>query len=74
LFLLGIKSEYRGVKRYGALSLALIAEMAKQGKAAGYEWGELGWTLEDNVAVNLQIKVFRGEKYKRFRVYEKALG
>jgi hypothetical protein len=73
LFLLGIKSEFRGVKRYGALSLALIAEMARKGKEAGYEWGELGWTLEDNVAVNLQIKVFRGEKYKRFRIYEKAL-
>jgi GNAT superfamily N-acetyltransferase len=73
LCLLGIKKEYRGVKRYGALSLALIAEMAKRGREAGYEWGELSWTLEDNVAVNLQIKVFRGEKYKRYRIYEKAL-
>jgi hypothetical protein len=73
LALLGIKKEYRGVKRYGALSLALITEMARKGKEAGYEWGELSWTLEDNVAVNLQIKVFRGEKYKRYRMYEKAL-
>jgi len=73
LALLGIKKEYRGVKRYGALSLALIAQMAKNGREAGYEWGELSWTLEDNVAVNLQIKVFRGEKYKRYRIYEKML-
>jgi len=73
LALLGIKKEYRGVKRYGALSLALIAHMAKNGREAGYEWGELSWTLEDNVAVNLQIKVFRGEKYKRYRIYEKML-
>jgi hypothetical protein len=73
LALLGIKKEYRGVKRYGALSLALITQMAINGKARGYEWGELSWTLEDNVAVNLQIKVFRGEKYKRYRIYEKML-
>jgi hypothetical protein len=73
LALLGIKKEYRGVKRYGALSLALITEMARKGKEAGYEWGELSWTLEDNVAVNLQIKVMRGEKYKRYRIYEKML-
>lgn len=73
LALLGIKKEYRGVKRYGALSLALITQMAKNGREAGYEWGELSWTLEDNVAVNLQIKVFRGEKYKRYRIYEKVL-
>jgi hypothetical protein len=73
LALLGIKKEYRGVKRYGGLSLALITQIAKNGKEAGIEWGELSWTLEDNVAVNLQIKVFRGEKYKRYRMYEKAL-
>lgn len=73
LCLLGIKKEYRGVKRYGALSLALISQIAKNGRECGYEWGELSWTLEDNVAVNLQIKVFRGEKYKRYRVYEKML-
>jgi hypothetical protein len=73
LALLGIKREYRGVKRYGGLSLALITQIAKNGREAGIEWGELSWTLEDNVAVNLQIKVFRGEKYKRYRMYEKAL-
>jgi hypothetical protein len=73
LALLGIKKEYRGVKRFGGLSLALITQMARNGKEAGYEWGELSWTLEDNVAVNLQIKVMRGEKYKRYRIYEKML-
>jgi hypothetical protein len=73
LMLLGIKKEYRGVKRYGALALCLIAEMAMRGKVAGYQWGELGWTLETNAPVHLQIKIFRGEQYKRYRVYEKAI-
>jgi hypothetical protein len=71
--LLGIKKEYRHLKRYGALSLAMIAEMARQGRAAGVEWGELSWTLEDNHPVNLAIKVMKGELYKRYRVYEKSL-
>jgi hypothetical protein len=73
LCLLGIKKEYRGVKRYGALALAMIAEMADQGRKAGIEWGELSWTLEDNHPVNLVIKVMKGELYKRYRVYEKSL-
>jgi hypothetical protein len=73
LCLLGIKKEYRFVKRYGALSLAMIAEMADQGRKAGLEWGELSWTLEDNHPVNLAIKVMKGELYKRYRVYEKSL-
>jgi hypothetical protein len=73
LFLLGIKKEFRGVKRYGALSLAMIAEMAEHGRKAGIEWGELSWTLEDNHPVNLAIKIMKGELYKRYRVYEKSL-
>jgi hypothetical protein len=73
LCLLGIKKEYRFVKRYGALSLAMIAEIADQGRKIGIEWGELSWTLEDNAPVNLAIKVMKGELYKRYRVYEKAL-
>jgi hypothetical protein len=73
LCLLGIKQKYRGVKRYGALSLAMIAEISRRGKANGIEWGELSWTLEDNAPVNLAIKVMGGELYKRYRVYEKSL-
>ena len=49
LCLLGIKKEYRSVKRYGALSLAMIAEVPMRGKKVGIEWGELSWTLEDNI-------------------------
>jgi hypothetical protein len=73
LFLLGIKSDYRSVKRYGALALAMIAEIARRGRALGVEWGELSWTLEDNVPVNLAIKAMRGKHYKTYRVYEKPL-
>jgi hypothetical protein len=73
LRILGIKKEFRLKKRYGGLSAALYVEMAKRGQVAGYEWGELGWTLEDNRPVNLGIKMMGGEIYKRYRLYEKSL-
>ena len=73
LCLLGIKKKYRNVKRYGALAMAMIAEVQTQGRALGVEWGELSWTLEDNAPVNMAIRMMRGEIYKRYRLYEKAL-
>ncbi len=73
LRILGIRKEFRNKKRYGGLSAALYVEIAKRGKLAGYEWGELGWTLEDNRPVNLGIKMMGGEVYKRYRMYEKSL-
>jgi hypothetical protein len=41
--------------------------------SAGYEWGELSWTLEDNHPVNLGIKFMGGKIYKRYRFYEREL-
>jgi hypothetical protein len=71
--LLGIKSEYRHKKRYGGLSAALYVELDQRGQRRGYEWSELGWTLEDNRPVNLGIKMMGGVPYKRYRIYERAL-
>jgi hypothetical protein len=73
LFLLGIKKKFRNVKRYGGLALAMIAETSMRGRKNGIEWGELSWTLEDNAPVNLAIRSMKGEHYKTYRIYEKAL-
>jgi hypothetical protein len=73
LCLLGIKKEYRSVKRYGALSLAMVAEIQQRGRRLGVEWGELSWTLEDNAPVNLLIRSMRAQLYKKYRVYQIAL-
>ena len=43
------------------------------GRRAGMKWGELGWTLEDNAAVNTGIRTMGAKKYKTHRIYEKAL-
>lgn len=73
LMMLGIKKEFRNVRRYGGLSHALYVEIAKRGQALGYEWGELSWTLEDNAPVNLGIRSMGGQIYKKYRIYEKEL-
>jgi hypothetical protein len=39
----------------------------------GMKSGELGWTLEDNAAINAGIRLMGGRIEKRYRVYEKAL-
>ncbi len=73
LILLGIKKKFRLQRKYAALSLFLYAEMNDGGKRAGMTWGELGWTLEDNAAVNAGIRMMGAKKYKTYRVYEKSL-
>jgi hypothetical protein len=71
--MLGLRRELRGVKRYGALSLAMYVEMAQRGAARGCEWGELSWTLEDNAPINLGIRAMGAQVYKRYRVFEKEV-
>jgi hypothetical protein len=73
LILLGIKKKFRLQRKYAALSLFLYAEMNDGGKRAGMTWGELGWTLEDNAAVNAGIRMMGAKKYKVYRIYEKSL-
>jgi hypothetical protein len=73
LCLLGIKHEFRGLRRYGPLALALVAEIQMRGRRLGVQWGELSWTLEDNTPINLLIRSVRGQVYKKYRIYEKPL-
>jgi hypothetical protein len=60
-------------RKYAGLSLFLYAELNDGGKRSGMTWGELGWTLEDNAAVNTGIRMMGARRYKTYRVYEKAL-
>jgi hypothetical protein len=74
LMMLGISSELRNIRKYAGLSHALYVEIAMRGEKLGYEWGELSWTLEDNRPINLGIKSMGATVYKKYRVYEKAIG
>ncbi len=73
LLILGIKKKFRLQRKYAGLSLFLYAEMNDGGRKCGMTWGELGWTLEDNAAVNTGIRMMGAKKYKTYRVYTKDL-
>ncbi len=73
LILLGVKTEFRASRKYGALAAVLYEEVALRGSRRGYKGGELGWTLEDNHAINQGIERMGARKYKTYRVYAKAL-
>ncbi|MBK8253939.1 MAG: hypothetical protein IPK82_14910 [Polyangiaceae bacterium] len=73
LVILGIRKKYRHIRRYGGLSAYLYVEMNKAAHLIGLETGELGWTLEDNAAINAGIRLMGGKIVKRYRIYEKAL-
>jgi len=73
LILLGVKDEYRASRKYGALVACLYERISEQGKVAGYEAGELSWTLEDNAGINKGIERMGAKPYKKWRVYEKQL-
>jgi hypothetical protein len=73
LIILGIAKKFRQKKRYAPLSAYLYVEMNNSGRRAGFEWGELSFTLEDNHPINLGIKSMGGEIYKKYRLYEREL-
>ncbi len=73
LVILGIRKKYRHVRRYGGLSAFLYVEMNRAAHLLGMKEGELGWTLEDNAAINAGIRLMGGRIGKKYRVYEKAL-
>ena len=74
LMLLGIRTDLRGKKRYAPLAMAVIAELVRRGLKQGYEWAELGWTLEDNGLINAAIRSMGATIYKRHRLFEKPIG
>jgi hypothetical protein len=74
LMLLGIRTDLRGKKRYAPLAMAVIAELVRRGLKQGYEWAELGWTLEDNRLINAAIRSMGATIYKRYRLFEKPIG
>lgn len=73
LILLGVKEKFRVQRKYGYLPMALVYEVKTRGEKLGYQWGELGWTLESNAPVNVMIKAMGGKPYKTYRVFEMAL-
>ena len=66
LMALGIKEGWR---RRG-LDAVLIVETIRRADQAGYEGGEVSWTLEDNTLINRAIEASGARRSKVYRLYE----
>lgn len=69
LMALGVKKEYRNK----GLEAVLYHEIHMATREAGYDGGDLSWTLEDNNSINKGIEAMGSTLYKKYRIYEADL-
>ena len=67
---LGVKPEYQ----HTGVAAALYIEHFDMAASRPQTWGEMGWILETNEAMNRGMEGMGGRVVKRYRVYERALG
>ncbi|ADI14676.1 hypothetical protein [Truepera radiovictrix] len=67
--ILGVVKEHR----HKGFELVLIHEIIRRSRARGYRRGECSWILEDNEAMNKGIAAAGAERYKTYRLFQKAL-
>ena len=66
---LGIRSEWRG----SGIAPLLIDELTRTLWSKGYRSCDIGWTLEDNEAVNRLAVVMGGTRYGVYRIFERSV-
>jgi GNAT superfamily N-acetyltransferase len=66
IFVLGVVPEYQKTGAAGVL----FYETAVRAKQLGYEWGEAGWILEDNLPMVRAAEAMNAQLYKKYRLYE----
>ncbi len=69
ILLLGVIDGYRKM----GIEACLYGNIIKSYRAKGFEYAEAGWTLEHNDLVNNAIIAIKGDPYKKYRIYEKAI-
>ncbi|HEU5262402.1 MAG TPA: hypothetical protein VFU41_13380 [Gemmatimonadales bacterium] len=69
ILLLGVVKEYRST----GVDALMYHWIWTKGVAQGFRWGEGGWILEDNVAMNNAAVQLGFVPYKTCRIYDKAL-
>jgi GNAT superfamily N-acetyltransferase len=69
---LGVKPEHQHL----GIAAALYMEHVKQADPRQKEiwWGEMGWILETNTAMNRAMEGMGGKIVRRYRIFEKELG
>ena len=71
--LMGVKRRFASTLRGQLLPFQLIDAAATEARKLGYEWCEMSWILEDNVAMRNICERAGARVYKTYRIYEKAL-
>jgi len=66
---LGVKPAYQ----HTGVAAGLYAEHFDMAEATRVKWGEMGWILETNKAMNRAMEAMGGQIVKKYRVYERAL-
>ncbi len=66
---LGVKPEYQ----HTGVAAAFYLEHFEMAAVTRQKWGEMGWILETNDAMNRGMEGMGGRVVKRYRVYERAL-
>jgi hypothetical protein len=66
---LGVNPAYQ----HTGVAAGLYAEHFGMAEATRVKWGEMGWILETNKAMNRAMKAMGGEIVKKYRVYERVL-
>ena len=66
---MGIDPEFQG-RGIDAILYHWIWTKAAENKIY---WGEAGWILEDNAAMNNALEKMTFSPYKRFRIYERRI-
>jgi GNAT superfamily N-acetyltransferase len=66
---LGVKPEYQ----HTGVAAALYVEHFDLAERTPIKWGEMGWILETNRAMNRGMEAMNGRKVKTYRVFQRTL-
>jgi GNAT superfamily N-acetyltransferase len=69
VFALGVKPEYQ----HTGVAAGFYVEHYNMARVTPQKWGEMGWILESNAAMNRGMEAMGGKIVKRYRVYDKPL-
>lgn len=69
IIIMGVLKEYRG----RGIDAVFYADHFREGPAAGYVQGEMGWILETNTMMNRAAEMMGGKRNKIYRMYTKRL-
>ena len=72
--LMGVRKRYQRTPLGLGLACLVVDTVRRAGRARGLQEVELSWILEDNLGVRRLLEALGGDPYKRYRIYEKALG